>query len=67
MKVTYRNRFSNAVAEIEKTECKPYDGAQPQVCYRTWCKDGDGFLYHVSCFETMGDAKHDLEQCGFEV
>lgn len=53
---------------IETTECCPYNGARTKsLCYRVWIYDNAGFLYHVSCHETLQDAKNDLNNCGFEI
>lgn len=53
---------------IETTKCYPYSGARTKsLCYRVWIYNSVGFLYHVSCYETLGDAKNDLNNCGFEI
>lgn len=65
MKTTYKNKYSRSTAIIEKTACRPYDGAPVQDCYRTIFTDADGFVYHISCFETFEDARRDLQKCGY--
>lgn len=55
-------------AYIDYSYIKPYNGASEKCpAYRVVCADSDGFIYHVSVFETMGDCINDLSKCGFDL
>jgi hypothetical protein len=62
-------KFSNANnhsrAVIESVMIAPYYGAAPQQGYRLLVADHNGFVYHVSCYETIRDAEYHLtHDCG---
>lgn len=66
----YHNEEGGNTGIIEEVNIYPYKGANKrQKGYRVIIKadyDND-FIYHVSVFETLGDAKNNLKCCGFEI
>ena len=68
--MVYHNAECGNTGIIEEVNTYPYTGASKrQKGYRVMIKadyDND-FIYHVSVFETLEEAKNDLRRCNFEV
>lgn len=59
--------FGNS-GQIERVYNYPYKGAaRKEVAYKVTCMAdyNGGFIYRVSVFETLEEAKKDLKHCGF--
>lgn len=55
-------------AIIQEVMVAPYYEAEKEVGYRLWIVDANGFLYHVSCNETLAEIKYVLfNKCGFDL
>ena len=65
----YTNAECGNSAYVEEVLMHPYKGAPKQKGYRLWAVDDydDGFVYHVSCHETLDDAKAHLKSICFDV
>lgn len=65
----YTNAECGNSAYIEEVFMHPYKGAPKEWGYRTVasCDYDDGFVYDVSCYETLGDAKAHLKSICFDV
>lgn len=64
----FKDNFGN-IAAIEQTETFPYRGAGKKTsCFRLclMAEYDDGFIYHVSCYDTLADALLKLSRmsCG---
>ncbi len=68
--MVYHNAECGDTGIIEEVNTYPYKGASKrQKSYRVIVKadyDND-FIYHISVFETLEEAKNDLRRCNFEV
>lgn len=65
----YINEEYGNRALIEELVMSAYKGAPKKKAYRTWAISDydDGFVYDVSCYETLGDAKAHLKSICFNV
>ncbi len=64
--MTFTNEYGNS-ALIETLTFHPYKGARLKTGYRVSVVDSYGFLFHVSVFETMEDAKANLKLLCFDM
>lgn len=70
MKLIYHDQAHENTAIIEEVYTLPYRGAtHKQKGYKvTYMADYDNcFIYRVSVFETLDDAKADLKHCAFDI
>lgn len=63
MKKFFVQDYTGHKAAIELVRIRPYKGAKKQDSYRLMVIDpnDDNFLFHVSVYETFGEAKNELD------
>lgn len=69
-KLIYKNDDCGNIGIIEEVYILPYKGAKKkQKGYRALAiaEYDNNFIYHVSVFETLEEAKNDLKSCAFDI
>lgn len=67
-KIIFECRNNGNISIIEEVYILPYQGAkEKQKGFRTIAASiyENNFVYHVSVFETITEAKNDLRKCAF--
>ena len=60
----YYQETTEHKAIIEAVMMSAYKGAEKRKSYRLVVSDNEGFVFHISCYETMKEAKGGLQRLG---